>query len=333
MDTIWHIILIFTAFCGLLLSFYIRHKKQSHEKMVCPLNSDCDAVIYSAYSRFLGIPVEILGFLYYGLVAVGYALFLVIPALASPLIIFGVLTLAIAAFLFSLYLTFIQIFALKQLCTWCLMSAGLCAVIFIAAFSISELGLIPLLARYHELVLIGHFLGVALGFGAATIADIFFFKFLKDFRISEREAEVIHTLSQVIWFALALLVLTGLGLYLSEAEELNQSAKFLVKMVVVAVIIANGAFLNLLVAPNLVKISFREERRHEAGGLHHIRKIAFALGAISIVSWYSAFILGILRESPLEFLPLLLIYLFILGGAIVGSQFMERFFAKQANSS
>ena len=67
--------------------------------------------------------------------------------------------------------------------------------------------------------------------------------------------------------------------------------------------------------------------------MHHIRKIAFALGAISIVSWYSAFILGMLRTLPIEFSSLLLIYLFILGGAIIGSQFMERFFVKQANSS
>lgn len=137
----------------------------------------------------------------------------------------------------------------------------------------------------------------------------------------------------MIWFALALLVLTGLGLYLPEAEELNQSAKFLVKMIVVAVIIVNGAFLNLLVAPKLVKISFGEKHKHQPGELHRERKIAFALGAISVVSWYSAFILGMLRKLPLEFSSLLLIYLFILGGAIIGSQFMERFFAKQANSS
>lgn len=330
---LWHIILIFAAFGGFLLSFYIRHKKRSHEKMTCPLDSDCDAVIYSEYSRFFGIPVEILGLLYYGLVAVSYALFLVIPALASPLVVFSVLALTTAAFLFSLYLTFIQAFALKQWCAWCLMSAGLCTIIFATVLGVSEFGFVSLLGRYHELILIGHFLGVALGLGGATITDIFFFKFLKDFRISEWEADVMHTFSQVIWFALALLVLTGLGLYLHEAEELNQSAKFLVKMIVVAIIIVNGAFLNLLVAPQLVKISFGEKHKQRPGELHRERRIAFALGAISIVSWYSAFILGMLRELPLEFSSLLLIYLFILGGAIAASQFMERFFIKQANVS
>ncbi len=350
MGNIWHVILIFATFGGFLLAFYIRHKKQAHEKMVCPFDSDCDAVIYSDYSKFFGIPVEILGLLYYGLIAVSHALFLVSPAFASPLVVFSVFTLTTAAFLFSLYLTFIQAFALKQWCTWCLISAGLCAVIFATALGASEFGFVSLLAQHHNFIVIFHVLGVALGLGGATIADIFFFKFLKDFRISEWEADVMHTLSQIIWFALALVVLTGLALYLPEAEELNQSAKFLVKIIVVSVIIINGAFLNLLVAPKLVKISFHERRRHEAGELHRIpayanlpagkagasagrRKIAFALGAVSIVSWYSAFFLGMLRNIPFDFSSLLLIYLLLLGGAIIGSQFMERIFAKRANIS
>ncbi len=331
MNGILHIILIFAAFGGFLLAFYIRHKKQSHEKMICPLDSDCDAVIYSEYSKFFGIPVEILGLFYYGLVATSYVLFLVFPTLALPLLVFSILALTTTAFLFSLYLTFIQAFALKQWCTWCLMSAGLCAVIFATALSISEISFIAFLGRYHEFIVTLHFLGVALGLGGATITDIFFFKFLKDFRISEWEADVMRTLSQVIWFALALLILTGLGLYLPEAQELNQSAKFLVKMIAIAVIIVNGAFLNLLIAPKLVKISFGEKHEHQPGELHHERKIAFALGAISIVSWYSAFILGALRRLPIEFSSLLLIYFIILGGAIIGSQLLERFFVKRAN--
>lgn len=74
-------------------------------------------------------------------------------------------------------------------------------------------------------------------------------------------------------------------------------------------------------------------KKHQPDELHRERKIAFALGAISVVSWYSAFILGVLRKLPIEFSLLLLIYLFILGSAVIGSQFMERSFVKRANSS
>lgn len=325
------ILLIFTAFSGFLLAFYIRHKKHTQEKMVCPLNFDCDTVVYSKYAAFFGIPIEILGLFYYGVVAVSHALFLAFPIFASPLLVFSVFVLTSAAFLFSLYLTFIQAFALKQWCSWCLVSAGLSTVIFGATLINSEFGLLELLAQYRAFILMAHILGVALGLGGATITDIFFFKFLKDFRISEWEAEVMHTLSQVIWFSLALLVLSGIGLYLPEAGAFNQSPKFLMKMVVICVLIANGSFLNLLISPKLVQISFGQKHDHEAGELRRIRKLAFALGAISIVSWYSAFLLGLLpRGIFTEFWTPFLGYLLIAGAGVVISQFLERLFSKKA---
>ncbi|MBI2639563.1 MAG: vitamin K epoxide reductase family protein [Candidatus Sungbacteria bacterium] len=327
----FRILLIFAAFGGFLLAFYIRHKKHAREKMVCPLDSDCDAVVYSKYATFLGIPVEILGLFYYGFIAVSYAIFLGIPSFASTLTVFGTLVITAAAFLFSLYLTFIQAFALKQWCSWCLTSAGLCTVIFGTALISSEFSFLGLLAQYRGFILAVHILGVALGLGGATITDIFFFKFLKDFRISDWEAEVMHTLSQVIWFSLAILVLGGIGLYLPEAHEFNQSPKFLLKMVVVSVLVVNGAFLNLFIAPKLIHISFGQKHDHEAGELRRIRKFAFALGAISIASWYSAFLLGFLPRGVFpEFWTPLFGYLLIVGAGVATSQLLERLFSKKA---
>lgn len=328
-----YLFLIFLGFAGFLLAFYIRHKKQSHETMVCPLNSDCDAVIYSQYSKFLGIPVEFLGLAYYGLISVSYGTFLAFPSLASPRAVFFILAITTTAFLFSMYLTAIQAFAIRQWCTWCLTSAGLCTLIFATALGSSHLGFIPLLAENRGFILLLHTVVAALGVGGATITDIFFFKFLKDFRISEWEADVLHTLSQIIWFALGILVLTGASLYLPEMQELNQSPKFLVKMLVVLVIIINGVFLNILIAPKLVKISFGEKHEHESGELRHIRRIAFALGAVSITSWYSAFILGILRNMAFGFLPILGAYIGVVFSAVILSQVVERLFAKQADTA
>ena len=99
-----------------------------------------------------------------------------------------------------------------------------------------------------------------------------------------------------------------------------------------AVIIINGAFLNLLVTPKLVKISFGEERAHETGELHKERGIAFALGAISIVSWYSAFVLGALKFVPFNFPTLFLIFAGLLMAAIIVSRIMERVFVKKSDS-
>ncbi|HEY4496905.1 MAG TPA: vitamin K epoxide reductase family protein [Candidatus Paceibacterota bacterium] len=329
MQSILYLIIILSAFSGFVLAFYIRHKKRSHEKMICLVGSNCDNVIYSPYSRFFEIPVELLGMFYYGVIAVLYTIFIVFPSFVSPFLIFGVLAMSMAAFLFSLYLTFIQAFALKQWCTWCLTSAGLCTIIFFSALFLSKFGFIDLLAQHRDVVTIFHVLGVALGLGAATITDIFFFKFLKDYKISEFEAEIMHTLSQIIWFALGVIVLSGIGLYLPESERLLASSKFLTKLVVVSIIIINGALLNLIVAPQLIKITFGGKHAHKSGELHRERKIAFALGAVSVASWYSAFILGSLKSIPISFPYLVGLYILLLFGAIIGSQFVERVFVKR----
>lgn len=327
---IFYALIIFAALGGFLLAFYIHHKKYAREVLVCPLGSNCDAVIQSEFSRFFGVPVELLGMAYYGIIAVGYGAFLILPSIARPEVIFAFLVLTTAAFLFSLYLTFIQAFALRQWCTWCLTSAGLCTFIFFSVVVGSELGLFSILSQHREIILILHAFGAALGVGGATISDIFFFKSLKDFRISEWEAGTLHLLSQVIWFALAVIVVTGLGLYLPDTDRLNESSKFLAKMVIVGALMVNGAFLNLFISPKLIRITFGRTHQHEEGELRRLRKTAFALGAVSLISWYSAFILGSLRALPLGFGTILGIYAALVIAAVVGSQIAERVLVRRA---
>lgn len=320
---------VFFALAGFVLAFYIRRKKSSNHPLICPLKSNCHTVIHSEYSKFFGIPVEIIGLFYYILVAGSYAFFLKFPGWAISSAVFAALIMTGAALTFSLYLTFIQTFALKQWCLWCLMSAGLCLVIFVSALAGLGENLTFLLAEQHLLIKIFHIFGVTLGLGGATISDIFFFKFLKDFRISKEEAGVLRVFSQIIWFALAVIVLSGLGLYLSHMEELNQSPKFLVKMLIVGVVIINGALLNLLISPKLIKISFAEKYDRQAGGLRRLRRLAFALGAVSFISWYFAFVLGMLHSLSVNFWPLLSVYLLFLTAALIISQLTERVLAKR----
>ena len=126
------VIIIFLAFVGYLIAAYIRHhKKNSKEKLVCPLKANCDEVIHSDYSKFLGISVEILGMFYYGLIAVAYGLFVVFPITETTVTVFLIHSASAAAFLFSFYLILVQAFAIKNWCTWCLISASISASIFL----------------------------------------------------------------------------------------------------------------------------------------------------------------------------------------------------------
>lgn len=323
------LLIVITALGGFSLAYYIHYKKKRQQPVTCPLDSDCDTVVHSEYARFLGFPVELLGVLYYGLIAVMYGAFLFMPVFATSLAVFLILGASIVAFLFSLYLTFIQAVAIKEWCTWCLISAGLSTLILLFSLAGLRFGLVALLAEYQEIIRTVHLFGIALGVGGATITNVFFFKFLKDLRISEGEADNLRTLSQVTWFALAVLVLSGIGIYLPHIASLNASSNFLIKMAALAILIVVGAVLNLLIAPRLVRISFGAEHDREPGELHQARKSAFALGTVSLLSWYVVFVLSVVRIEPLGASMLFLLYAAILALGVIISQFVERSFSRR----
>lgn len=309
----YYTISIFVAFIGFSIAAYIRHKKTKKEPMICPMRSNCSDVIQSDFSKFFNIPIELLGILYYAVVALGYGAKLIWPE--AYWIGHLLVPATTIAFLFSIYLTFIQIFALRKLCTWCLTSAALCTILVVLTFLGSWDVVIPFLEAYRTPIVLVHLLGMALGLGAAAMADLFFFKFLRDFRISEMEASVLRTFSEVIWFALGIIIVSGVGLFLPDSATLLTSSKFLMKMVVITVIVVNGALLNLLIAPKLVHITFKKEHHHKKGELHTSRRLAFLLGPVSLISWLWAFVLGGLRGVPFSFGQILAIYI---GTIVIG---------------
>ena len=328
-----YLLIIFSAFGGFLIAFYIRHKKSSREVLVCPLNSNCEEVIHSDYSRFFGIPVEILGLLYYGVIAVSYGFIIGLPEYVSPNLLYILFALSGGAFLFSLYLTFIQAFTLREWCTWCLTSAALSTIIFISSMVGSIQGVDIFLKNQREILIGVHVLAMAIGIGIATLTDILFFRFLKDFKISIFESDVLKILSEIIWFALAFILFTGLGLFFSDTATYLHSAKFLAKIVIVGVIIGNGAILNLYITPRFLMMFTDNKDLFESPRSTGLRRIAFALGAVSLVSWYSAFILGSMGSSRASFPVLLAGYGIILCGSLLVSQVLEMRFTRMREQS
>ncbi|HEY4508053.1 MAG TPA: vitamin K epoxide reductase family protein [Candidatus Paceibacterota bacterium] len=135
-----HALLIACALAGLSLAAFIHFKKRLHHPLVCPIGHSCDPVVHSDYSRFMDIPVELLGVIYYTIIVVAYAAALAVPTLHSDLLGTLLLGLSAVAFLFSLYLTAVQAFILREWCTWCLISATLCALIFFVGLSVAGIG-------------------------------------------------------------------------------------------------------------------------------------------------------------------------------------------------
>jgi uncharacterized membrane protein len=118
------------GFCGFFIAVYIFHKKHEPKPIVCPIGHSCDPVIRSHYSCFLGIPLELWGIAYYTTISLSYFALYFAPNLFTFNVKVILLGLSTTAFLFSLYLIYIQSCILKEWCSWCLISAGLCATIF-----------------------------------------------------------------------------------------------------------------------------------------------------------------------------------------------------------
>lgn len=137
MNTLPILLIILSALGGLSLATYIHFKKKEPKPLVCPIGHSCDPVVHSDYSRFMRIPVELLGIAYYSIILISYSLLFTYPEVKTPATETSLLAVSGTAFLFSAYLTGVQAFVLKEWCTWCLISATLCTIIFFISFSVS----------------------------------------------------------------------------------------------------------------------------------------------------------------------------------------------------
>lgn len=173
--------------------------------------------------------------------------------------------------------------------------------------------------EWRTVILGLHIVGVALGLGGATITDFLFFRSLKDRKVSDDEQHLLEGMSVVIWVGIAVLVVTGIALFLPQRDALLISAKFIAKMCAVAVIVVNGFLLNVFVSPKMQKMDFTFKSNAADKSL----RVAFSLGAISATSWYSALVLAFLpRVLPVGTWTLALAYGGIVIAAVIGGQIM-----------
>ncbi|MES3032253.1 MAG: vitamin K epoxide reductase family protein [Patescibacteria group bacterium] len=127
--------LFLLGLCGFWVAQHIYKQKKANQPLVCPIGFDCNAVVHSSYSEFMHIPLEIFGMIYYALLSLFYLVFIFTPESLPNFLVSILLLGSIGAFLFSLYLIFVQIFILKKGCSLCFVSAFISIVIFILTVS------------------------------------------------------------------------------------------------------------------------------------------------------------------------------------------------------
>jgi uncharacterized membrane protein len=108
-------LIIILSVLGMAIMAYLTYLKfTSGKSSFCDIGEglSCSAVNQSVYSTFLGIPVAILGFIYFA--AVSGIIFNGVTG-AYPLI----LIMTAASLVFSLYLSYAEVFLLKTVCVLC----------------------------------------------------------------------------------------------------------------------------------------------------------------------------------------------------------------------
>jgi uncharacterized membrane protein len=119
------------ALAGLFVSLYLwLHKLGLIGVLQCGTGA-CDTVQASRYADFLGLPVALYG-------VVGYAVLFAVSMLAvqrpDPPRRWPDVTLAVLAslgFVFTVYLTILELFVIHAFCRWCLGSAAIITVIMV----------------------------------------------------------------------------------------------------------------------------------------------------------------------------------------------------------
>lgn len=152
-----------------------------------------------------------------------------------------------------------------------------------------------------------HVGSAVVGMGAALMGDLLFNFYSADKKLNRTEIKTLDLLSTIVWFGLLALALSGIMLFLSDPARYMASEKFMAKLTILAVLVINGFFLSKKIWPRLIKAGFLTDKKER-----RTRRIAFACGTISVVSWVSVLVLGILDRAPLPYPYLIGIYVFIL---------------------
>ncbi len=116
------------AFLGAMDALYLTVNHYSGAYLNCAILDGCNEVAQSKYSIMFGIPLALLGLIYYAVVLLSSLLYF---DTKKAIFVRPIPTLVLAGFLFSIYLTFLQIFVIKALCIYCVASAINSVVLFV----------------------------------------------------------------------------------------------------------------------------------------------------------------------------------------------------------
>lgn len=120
-------LIIILAILGIFDTSYLTAKHYLDQAVYCPVGKSCETVLNSAYSTFYGIPIALFGALFYFAILIFALIFFQTNKKFFLKIIF---TISAPALLFSIWLVYLQLFIIKAICFYCVLSAINVLIIF-----------------------------------------------------------------------------------------------------------------------------------------------------------------------------------------------------------
>ncbi len=168
-----------------------------------------------------------------------------------------------------------------------------------------------MIIHVHTLLVLSHLLALALGLGAALLADWVVVRKLMFGLVSQRAAAQLTDLSHAVSVGLVLIWVTGALLVTTNALNAPASImnqKLWAKLIIVTVLTLNALLLHSVVLPRVVSRVGQSLFETSFGRLPAVSNL---LGAVSAVSWMFAACLGLARElnGQMNLIPILGSYL------------------------
>ena len=123
---IWSLIMV--SFIGFLDASYLTIAHYTGLALRCSVFSGCDQVTTSPYSMILGIPVALLGVFYYLTILLATLFYFDSKKSSLPRYIAWATCAGLVA---SIWFVYLQIFVIKAICQYCMISATTSTLLFI----------------------------------------------------------------------------------------------------------------------------------------------------------------------------------------------------------
>ena len=124
-DTASWMVLIPLSLAGLGTSGYLTYSHYADQPTVCAGIGSCEFVQTSEYSEIMGVPVALMGLLF----------FVALAALSLSRIVIGrrelewalpvAFSMALGGTAFVTYLTYVELFVIDAICVWCVVTASI----------------------------------------------------------------------------------------------------------------------------------------------------------------------------------------------------------------